>query len=224
MRIGRAGIVGVLIGAFLVGSAAGAWAGAVPARPSATLHPGASESLTVSVGNDFAFSLSENEVTPGDTVTVTLVDLGTVIHTFTLSPIANFAFNSSDSSAHLDAFFVAHPPLVNLMVNGTPGEKHSQTFVAPAYGEYEYICNQSGHFQEGMWGLLGSGEAGSGGTEATGPGWQVFAIGGGIAALVVATIVLAFVIGQRPGSKHEMAPERLGYPENPGPPSPPPAH
>ena len=222
MRIGRAGIFAVLLGAFLVGSAAGAIAGA--ARASGSSHPGATESITVSVGNDFAFSISADEVTPGDTVTITLVDLGTVAHSFTLSPIPNFVFNSSDSTAHLNAFFAAHPPLVSLMVNGTVNERHSQTFIAPAYGEYEYICNQSGHFQEGMWGQLGSGEHGSGGAQATGPGWQVFAIGGGIAGLVVVTIVLAFVIGQRPGRRHEMAPERLGYPETPGQPPNPPAH
>src|SRR5579871_6826909 len=197
MRIGRSGIVAVLVGAFVIGSAAGAWAGAVHAAPGASAHAGATETITVSVGNDFSFSLSANQVTPGDTVTIKLVDLGTVQHTFELSPIPNFQFNSSDSTAHLDAFFLAHHPLVNLEVNGTVGESYQQTFVAPAYGEYEYICNQSGHFGEGMWGLLGSGEAGSGATTDTGPGWQVFAIGGGIASLVVVTIVLAFVIGQR---------------------------
>lgn len=229
MRIGRAGILSVLVGAFLIGASAGALAASVRTQPSTLAHPGTSETLTVSVGTTFSFSLSSNEITPGDQVTVTIVDLGDEAHTFTLSPIPNFQFNSSDSTAHLVAFFAAHKPLVNLSVNGTVGEQHSETFTAPAYGLYEYVCLESGHFSAGMWGLLGSGEAGSGGSTATGPGWQVFAIGGGIASLVVITIVLAFVIGARPGSRHEMPPERLGYPETPpeasgAPPASPPPH
>jgi len=203
------------VATFLLGGTAAAAASTSAPRPAGTTHPGATETLTISVGDGFSFSLSANEVTPGDLVTVTIVSLGSTAHTFTLSPIPNFQFNSSDSTDHLNAFFAAHPPLVDLSVNGTIGEKHSETFTAPAYGEYEFVCLQPGHFLEGMWGLLGSGEPGSGSTTDTGPGWQVFAIGGGIAALVVATIVLAFVVGARPGSRHEMPPERLGYPEHP---------
>lgn len=178
---------------------------------------GGVQQLNVSVSDAFAFVLSANEITPGDTVKVTLTYIGTggSAHTFTLSPIPDFQFNGSDATPHLLSFFAAHHPLVNLSENGTTGESHSQTFVAPAYGLYEYVCLESGHFSLGMFGLLGSGEAGSGGSVATGPGWQVFAIIGGIASLVVATIVLAFVFGQREGSKHEMPPERLGYPEAP---------
>jgi plastocyanin len=214
MRSRRALIGAVLLSAFLLGAAATAAAAPAP-RSAVNLHPGAAVTLTVTVGDGFAFSLSTNEVMPGDIVTVTLVSIGDVTHTFQLSPIPNFMFNSTDSTAHINSFFATHTPLVNLMENGTVGEKHSETFTAPAYGEYEYVCNQSGHFLEGMWGQLGSGEPGSGSTAVTGPGWQVFAIGGGIASLVVATIVLAFIIGARPGSKHEMPPERLGYPEHP---------
>jgi plastocyanin len=215
MRSRRALIGAVLLTAFMLGGVASVAAAHSTIGSASSAHPGATSTLTVTVGTGFVFSLSADQITPGDTVTVTLVSVGTTVHTFTLSPIPNFLFNATDSTAHIDAFFAAHHPLVNLEENGTVGEKHTQTFVAPAYGEYEYICNQSGHFLEGMFGQLGSGEPGSSSTPITGPGWQVFAIGGGIAALVVATIVLAFVIGARPGSRHEMPPERLGYPETP---------
>lgn len=217
MGIRRGRVVAVLLAAVLVGSTVGALAGAAAGASSASARPGAAVTVTVSVGTAFVFTLSSNEVQPGDVVTVTMDDLGDVAHTFTLSPIPNFQFNSSDSTSHIDAFFAVHHPLVNLSVNGTIGETHSQTFTAPTtVAEYEYVCLEPGHFSEGMWGLLGVGEAGSGGAPpATGPGWQVFAIGGGIASLVAATVVLGFVFGQRPGSRHEMAPERLGYPETP---------
>ncbi len=83
-------------------------------------------------------------------------------------------------------------------------------------------CLIPGHFP-GMYGLLGSGEPGSGGSISTGPGAAVFIIGGTIAGLVVIAIVLGFVVGKRRGSHDEMPPERLGYPEQPtvAPPAPP---
>jgi plastocyanin len=226
MRRGPVKVGAILAAAFLLG-AFGSVALALEAGAASPRSSAGGVTLTVSVGDQFSFSLSTNEVQPGQTVTVVLVELGTTAHTFTLSPIPNFQFNSSDSAAHLLDFFTAHPPLVNLSVDGLQtGEKVSQTFTAPAYGLYEYVCLESGHFSQGMYGQLGSGEQGSGGaTPVTGPGWQVFAIGGGIAALVITTIVLGFVLGQRPGTKHEMAPERLGYPEeSPSESSAPPGH
>lgn len=210
---------------FLLGGAAATAASPHSEGPATAAHPGADVTVTVSVGNGFSFSLSTDEIIPGDTVTVTMVSLGTQPHSFTLSAIPNFQFNSSDSTTHILAFFAVHPPLVNLSVNGTVGEKHSETFIAPAYGEYEYVCTQPLHFSEGMYGQLGSGEHGSSSVPDTGPGWQVFAIGGAIASLVVATLVLGFVVGARPGAHHEMPPERLGYPEQPTEPSAaPPSH
>lgn len=226
MRRGPVTVGAILLASFLVGAVASVAVAYV--ADGAPVHPAAgTETLTVSVGDGFTFSLSTNEITPGDTVTVTLVELGSTAHTFTLSPIPNFQFNGSDSTSHLLSFFAVHPPLVNLSVSGLQtGQKDTATFVAPAYGLYEYVCLEPGHFSEGMDGQLGSGEQGSGGAApATGPGWQVFAIGGGIASLVIATIVLGFVFGQRPGTKHEMPPERLGYPEgNPPDPGSPPPH
>ncbi|MCI4337016.1 MAG: cupredoxin domain-containing protein [Thermoplasmata archaeon] len=191
----------------------------------AAAHPGASVSLTVTVGTPFAFTLSSNEVQPGQTVSVTLIQTSSVVHTFTLLNATGFQFNwsssSSDSLPHILAFLAAHPPLVNFTFPAQAGTGEA-SFVAPAFGEYEYLCLEPGHFAAGMWGLLGSGEAGSGGGGATdtGPGAPVFIIAGTIAGLVVLSIVLAFVVGKREGSRHEMAPERLGYPESSSPSTP----
>jgi plastocyanin len=221
MRRGAVTIGSILLASFLVG---GFVAGALGTQTvDASRHGASSVTLTVSVSDQYSFALSTNEVQPGDNVTVTLVELGTTAHTFTLSPIAGFQFNSTDSTSHLIGFFSAHQPLVNLSVSGLQtGQKDTASFIAPAVGLYEYVCLESGHFNLGMFGQLGVGVQGSGGAApATGPGWPVFAIGGGIAGLVIVTIVLAFVMGSRPGSKHEMPPERLGYPEGPPPEHPP---
>lgn len=195
----------------------GGWALSASAAASQA-RPMGSTALTVTVGTLFQFTLSSNEVQPGETVDVSLIQTSSTVHTFTLLNATNFQFNwsssSSDSLPHIYAFLHAHPPLVNFTFGAAPATG-SASFVAPAFGEYEYLCLEPGHFAAGMWGLLGSGEAGSGGAAGTndGPGTPVFIIAGTIAGLVVLSIVLAFVVGQREGSKHEMPPERLGYPE-----------
>ena len=192
---------------------------------------GGTATLTVTVGTVFSFTLSSNEVSPGDNVSVVFVQTDDVVHTFTLLDAPGFQFNwsssSSDSLSHIDAFLAAHPPLVNLTAPSSQGQV-TGSFIAPAFGLYEYLCLVPGHFAAGMWGILGSGEPGSGGaTPDTGPGAPVFIIVGTIAGLVVATLVLAFVIGRRKGAVHEMPPERLGYAEPtspagaPAPPNPP---
>src|SRR5579863_4993847 len=108
MRSRRALIGAILVATFLLGGTAAAAASTAGPHPAGSAHPGATETLTISVGDGFSFSLSSNQVTPGDLVTITLVSLGSTAHTFTLSPIPNFQFNSTDSTAHLNAFFAAH--------------------------------------------------------------------------------------------------------------------
>ncbi len=206
--------LGIAVLAVVLMVAAGRPVFAAPA-PAATVQ--GSESLGVTVGTAFAFTVSTNEVTPGDNVSVTLTQTDDVEHTFTLSSVANYVIPSSDSTSQLDAFFAQHPPLVNFTIPAGQAT-YTTTFIAPPLGVYEYVCLIPGHFQAGMSGLLGSGEQPAGSTApATGPGWQVFFIGGTIASLVIIALVLGFVVGRRRGSVHEMPPERLGYPEPPAP-------
>lgn len=210
--------VAVLAALLLLAGVAGR-TGAVAPSPAAATH--GSETMTVTVGTAFSFAVSPQTVTPGDTVTVQIVQTDDVEHTFTLSSVANYTIPASDSASDLAAFFAQHPPLVNVTIPAGQATL-SATFTAPPLGVYEYVCLIPGHFQAGMSGLLGSGVQPAGSTAApTGPGWQVFLIGGTIATLVVVALVLGFVLGRRRGSVHEMPPERLGYPEPPA--SPPPA-
>jgi plastocyanin len=191
------------------------------AAASAPPRPAATEQLQVTVGTAFAFTLSSDEVTPSATVTLTVTQLDDVAHTFTLSSVAGFTFPAGASATDIATFFTAHPPLVNVTIPMGQGQSMT-TFVAPPFGLYEYICTVGGHFQAGMWGILGSGEHGSSGSVSTGPGAPVFIIGGTISGLVVAALVLGFVVGRRRGSHDEMPPERLGYPESSTGPRPPP--
>ena len=196
--------------------------GAATAAPATqtVASSGAENTLTVTVGSAFTFTLSTDEVTPGANVTVSIVQTDDVAHTFTLSSVAGWSFNDGNSTGDLLSFFGHHPPLVNFSIPAGQAT-YSTSVTAPPFGIYEYVCLVAGHFEAGMRGFLGSGEAGSAGTSNTGPGAAVFYIGGTIAGLVVLAIVLGFVVGRRRGSSEEMPPERLGYPEPPSGPQPP---
>jgi plastocyanin len=213
------------IGVILLTMLWGASAASSPAPASARAHIDASgqavEWLNVTVSNALQFTVSTNQVTPGDLVHVVVTQTGDIPHTFTLSPTAGYEFPVTDASSDLTTYFSNHPPLVNVQVTGTlPGEVFYGNFTAPAYGEYEYVCTEPGHFPS-MSGLLGSGEAGGATATDNGPGAAVFIIVGVITSLVIICLVLGFVVGKRRGSEDEMPPERLGYPEGPRPAAPP---
>jgi uncharacterized cupredoxin-like copper-binding protein len=178
----------------------------------------ASGSVSLSVSDSLRFTPSSVMVTPGASIKVLISNLGSLAHTFTLSSVANYTIPSSDTPADLSAFFSKNAPLANVSIGAGVGTTATVTFTAPKTGFYEFVCTVPGHFQSGMLGFLGSGVTPPGATVSTGPGAPVFIIAGTIVTLIIIAIVLGFVIGKREGSKYEMPPERLGYPE----PSPPP--
>jgi len=196
------------------------WAGSASAKGSdALFHPtaaGGVEWLNVTVSDSLAFGVPPpSEVQPGDLVHVVVTQLGSVDHTFTLSSVAGYQFPSTASAGTLTSFFQSHPPLVNINISAGVGNRAYGNFTAPPYGEYEFVCLKPGHFQAGMSGILGSGEAGATTSVNNGPGAPVFIISGVIVSLVILALVLGFVVGKRRGASDEMPPERLGYPETP---------
>lgn len=86
-------------------------------------------------------------------VTVYFGNLGSLSHTFTLSPLPNYNL----SSANYTAFFTQHLPLVSIPVPTTTGTYNNGSFVISAPGYYEYICTIPGHFASGMDGFLYAG-------------------------------------------------------------------
>jgi plastocyanin len=191
-------------------SASGLVAGGPPASRAAA-HPHATVSVTVTVGSGFTFDPTGFEVQPGDTVNLAFIQSDGTPHDFRLVAETNYSFPSAAGTSVLLSYFHQHPPLVNLSLGAAPATATAQ-FTAPSKGLYEFVCTQSGHFAAGMLGYMGSGVAPPR-PVSSGPGAPVFIIGGTIAGLVLLAIVLAFVIGRRRGSMHEMPPERLGYPE-----------
>jgi plastocyanin len=209
-RFGWRSATASLLGGMLLLGAVGLVAGGSPDSRPAT-HPNATVSITVTVGSGFSFDPYGFEVQPGDTVNLAFVQTDGTPHDFRLVAEANYSFPTGAGTSVLLAYFNQHPPLVNLSLGSAPATVTKQ-FVAPHKGLYEFVCTQAGHFAAGMLGYLGSGVPPPGQVN-SGPGAPVFIIGGTIAGLVILAIVLAFVIGRRRGSMHEMPPERLGYPE-----------
>jgi plastocyanin len=203
--------VGLMFGLFAAAEAAAA-------QP-LVARPNASGGISVGVTNSFTFQPDAFEVQPGQNVSLTISQLGSYAHTFTLFSVDNFSFNpSTNTTNQIIAWLSSHPPLVNVNISDAAGYSTTVSFTAPKYGIYQYVCLEPGHFSLGMDGFMGSGVSPVVTTPYDGPGAPVFIIGGTIVALLVLAIVLGFVVGRRKGSMYEMPPERLGYPE-PAPPS-----
>jgi plastocyanin len=91
-------------------------------------------------------------------ITVTFTEDDVLQHSFTISSREGFVIPTSYTTTQLAQLFVTYPPLYSSMVNpdGPPVVGHFESPAAP--GWYEFVCNVSGHFQEGMYGFIAFGE------------------------------------------------------------------
>lgn len=215
--IGAAAVVALLL--LLPSAFALEGARAIGSQPM-VVHTAAGTVIPLTVGASSApFSYSPPDISniaPGSNVTIDITNLGSTPHTFTLSSLVNYTLPSSGNT-NLTSFIASHPPYYSINIPGTPGtDVATAVFTAPTtIGSYQFFCLEPGHFAEGMTGFLGVGVSVGPPAAPPGIGLPVFIIAGVIVGLVIMAIVLGFVIGRREGSKHEMPPERLGYPETP---------
>lgn len=99
------------------------------------------EFVNISATSDLSFVPDSFAVAPGAMVRLAVTQLADFDHTFTLSPVANLTISPSSTPAQLAAFFEAHPPIVNLNLGSTPGERYFANFTAPStLGAYEFVC------------------------------------------------------------------------------------
>ncbi len=80
-------------------------------------------------------------------VSMTLTNLGALIHTWTLVPQAGVNITPTNFTS----YFEAHPPLANISVTSAGGSGY---FLIGGPGVYMYICEEPGHFASGMYGYL----------------------------------------------------------------------
>jgi uncharacterized cupredoxin-like copper-binding protein len=78
---------------------------------------------------------------------IAVTNLGTYAHTFTLSDQVNVTVTTLGS-------FKTNLPLVNLTIPTVAGKSAYGNFTVKTPGFYEYVCMQSGHFQDGMYGFF----------------------------------------------------------------------
>ncbi|MHB8351256.1 MAG: plastocyanin/azurin family copper-binding protein [Thermoplasmata archaeon] len=83
------------------------------------------------------------------TLGIQVSNVGALIHTWTLSALPNV----EPTPANFTTYFAQHPPAVNLQILN-PGVAYNATFILDAPGVYEFICEEPGHFQAGMFGML----------------------------------------------------------------------
>jgi azurin len=135
---------------------------ATPAAAPASAAAGRAIDITTS--DTMKFSVTEIAAKPGETLTVTLVNLGT-------TPKFSMGHNwvLLQAGADAQAFVVAAAEAVTTdyvpaaekakIVASTkllgPKERDAVTFTAPTTpGRYEFVCSFPGHFQVGMRGVL----------------------------------------------------------------------
>lgn len=173
---------------------------AVPLTQGAPSEPAAGTTvfLNVSTTETILFAPNTLSVEPGQSVHLIVTQLADFNHTFTLSPVANFTFPTSDTTADLNAFFATHTPLVNLSLGSTMGAKFYANFTAPPPGSYEYVCLQPTHFASGMHGELDSGMS-TGSTSGSPASPTIYVIAGAVVAVIVVAAVVGMVMRRRPG-------------------------
>jgi plastocyanin len=91
---------------------------------------GGGNALSVTVVNtEFKFDPATINAKPGQTINLTVVNKGTIQHTWVL-------------------------PSQNIKLVIEPGQSTTKTFTAPAAGTYDIVCDEAGHKEAGMVGKL----------------------------------------------------------------------
>lgn len=168
----------------------------LPALAAAVPRPAASDVLAVDATSALMFTPDALSVTPGQLVELEVTQLANFNHTFTLSSVANYTIPTTDTPAQLDAFFIAHPPLVNLSLGDVPGVTSFTNFTAPSAGTYEFVCQIPTHFQTGMHGVLTSGTPST--SSSSGLSTTTLLAIVGIVVVVIVVIGVVLMMRRRP--------------------------
>lgn len=128
-----------------------------------------------------------NATTYPVTIAITVTNVGALIHTWTLSPLANVVI----TPGNFTSFFSSHAPAANLVMNN-PGQVVNGSFLLNSPGVYQYICTEPGHFAGGMSGFLYVGVAPP--SVAAPPSTEIVQVGilAGAGTLVGVAVILAF--------------------------------
>jgi uncharacterized cupredoxin-like copper-binding protein len=84
------------------------------------------------------------------TLSVLVTNTGALGHTFTVSPLSNYTLSPANYSQTL----TTNAPLVNVPIGSGAGTTAFANLTVRAPGVYQYICEITGHFANGMTGFL----------------------------------------------------------------------
>ena len=133
------------------------------ASTTVTAAPAGPKTVEITASDLMKYSLTTIEAHPGEKITVILTNIGsqpkeTMGHNFILlkAGVDAEAFDKAATLAKDTDYFpasladqvIAHIPLLG------PRKSGEVTFVAPAAGEYTFLCSFPAHFQVGMKGKL----------------------------------------------------------------------
>lgn len=117
------------------------------------LASAAPTNVTVNLTDAPAFDPSTVVGPAGSTLTLTLVNNGTYLHTFTVSAVANFTVPATWTPTELDAFFAANGSLLNVSVPGgatvfanlsLPAQDAGDAFTIVSLVPYQFQAGMSG--------------------------------------------------------------------------------
>lgn len=220
----RRAVVAFIVAVLVVGGASVALVSTASARAASAVRVDTSNTLQVTAEAGYSFTPNAvNQLPTNTTIAITVTDNDLLAHTFTIIGREGWVIPTGASDAEISALsYGSQYPALLPPVNVTPvgsgsGAQVTVHLKTPGVGWYEFICSESGHFQQGMYGFVAFGTNLPGNLTVvaadTDPGIAVFIIVGTIVGLVVIALVLGFVVGRRRGDTYEMSPQRLGYAE-----------
>ncbi len=173
---------------------------------------GGSASISIAAVPDYGYQPETiGNVPLNAIITVNFTDDDVLPHTFNISSREGFEIPTSYNAAQLNKLFSEYPALYAASV-GYEGATSTGSFTSPsAPGWYEFLCNESGHFAEGMYGFIAFGEPVPSnltlphhGSEIPTTGSPLIAILGGV---VIVVVVAGVVIWRRRRSAYRPPPE-----------------
>lgn len=182
-----------------------------------TQPAGGSASISVAAVSNFGYQPDTiGNVPLNATITVTFTDEDVLPHTFNISAREGFEIPRDYTAAQLNQLFGQYHSLYAAEVN-YEGAVSVGSFTSPSTpGWYEFVCNQSGHFTEGMYGFIAFGEPvpsnltqPSTGSEVPTTGSALIAALGGV---IIAAVVAGIVLWHRRRSAPRPSPKSAGRP------------
>lgn len=157
---------------------------------------GVSASIAIAAVSDFGYQPDAiGNVPLNATVTVTFTDDDVLPHTFNISSREGFQIPNSYTAAQLKQLFDQFHALYAAEVN-YEGDVSVGNFTSPSVpGWYEFVCNQSGHFSEGMYCFIAFGEPVPSNLTEHGTGSETPTTGSIIVAALGGAVVVAILAG-----------------------------